>query len=255
MATTGNNNNAAHFTELESNATDSREVGSCGSTLELCLAVLGSFLMWVDLYSVLQTFNWKRSAEWNCRIISATHGAVSATLCLTSGVILGPWPFNYIGYPPSILHCNIIIISIGYFLFDMAWCLYMKTEGLVMVCHHAITLFGLLYVVFYNLYGCEITTVLGSSEVTNPILQLRWFMKETGRLNAVRFLDFTFLSCFITIRLVAGTVYYAAVMLSPDVNFIGKGGGSAIYGVSVIFGIQLVLYVNRKYFVKTAKTD
>lgn len=222
---------------------------------DIVLAVVGSFLLWTDFYFFLHVINRKCSAEWNCRIVTAIHGALSASLCLVSVVVLGPWPFNYLGEKSTEFHTAIMIISLGYFLFDFSWCMYMQTEGRVMLAHHVVSLLGLAYVLYQGRYGSELTAVMGASECTNPLLQLRWFMKETGHYTGKKaiLVDYLFVSLFWAARLGAGSVFHYVCQTSPKLNLFVKAGGQAFYIISVVFGIQILLFFYRKYLKKKPK--
>lgn len=226
---------------------------------DILLAVIGSFLLWSDLYLLLHSLNYRCSAEWNCRIITAIHGALSAGLCLLSAVILGPWPFSYLGEQSTEFHTVIMIISLGYFLFDFVWCMYMQTEGPVMLAHHVVSVLGLAYVLYQGCYGSELTAVMGASECTNPLLQLRWFMKETGHYTGTKavIVDYLFVSLFWAARLGAGSVFHYVCQTSSKLNLIVKAGGQAFYIISLVFGVQLLMFFYRKYLKKKQqrKTD
>jgi hypothetical protein len=230
----------------------------CGCCKDVALAVLGSLLLWVNLYFIVCVVNHDKSAEWNCRIIAGSHGALSATLCFISAFIVGPWPFMYIGYSPNPLHCTIIVISFGYFLFDLIWCLYMKTEGIVMLAHHILSLYGFFHGLLFNLYGCELIAVLGASEFTNPILQYRWFLKQKGQYtgNLAVLIDFGFVLLFFAARVVVGSAFLVWTLLSPRMEPIAKLGGAMMYTVGVIFSCHLAKFICRKYiFHRPLKDD
>lgn len=231
---------------LKSGVTRGRHGGDLG------LAVLGSFLLWTDFYFIIHLLNRRCSAEWNCRIITGVHGALSAGLCLISALVVGPWPFSYLGEKSTELHTAIMIISLGYFLFDFLWCLYMKTEGRVMLAHHIVSLLGLAYVLHHGRYGSELTAVMGASECTNPLLQLRWFMKETHNYTGKKaaLVDYLFVLLFLSARLGVGTVFHYVCQTSPKLNLFVKAGGQAFYIISVIFGVQVCLFFYRKYLKK-----
>lgn len=226
---------------------------ACGfSCKDVVLASLGSFLLWLSLYNIIHSVNRKQSAEWSSRIIAGFHGTVSALACFISAFILGPWPFSYIGYPPNPLHCTIIIISLGYFVFDLIWCLYMQTEELIMLLHHLLSVLGLVYVLWFNIYGCEITSILGASEFTNPLLQLRWFMKRAGKYTgkAEILIDCAFFFFFISARVIVGTALYLRLLLSPRMETFAKVSGGCMHCVGVVFSIHLALFFHRKYIKK-----
>lgn len=243
--------------EVQSNWTRTLHCACDYQCSDVVLAILGSFLVWLNIYNCIYVVNHKHSAEWNCRMVAGLHGTCSAILCFISAFILGPWPFSYIGYPPNSLHCNIIVISFGYFLFDLLWCLYMKTEGLVMLTHHVLSILGLMYVMRYNIYGCESTAILGASEFTNPLLQLRWFLKQSKKYSGdvALIIDWSFVVFFFGARVVVGSALYVWLMLSPRMEVIAKLGGTMMHCVGVIFSIHLGMFIHRKYIKKKPTVD
>ena len=115
-----------------------------------------------------------------------------------------------------------------------------------------VSLLGLAYVLHQGRYGSELTAVMGASESTNPLLQLRWFLKETGHYTGRKALliDYLFVSLFLGARLGVGTVFHYVCQTSPKLNLIVKAGGQAFYIISVVFGVQLGLFFYRKYLKK-----
>lgn len=212
-------------------------------------ASLGSLLLWADFYFLLHALNHSCSAEWNCRIVTAVHSVAATFLCFSSACVFGPWPFTHLGKPNTSLHVAILVISLGYFLFDLIWCLYMRTEGLVMLAHHLISLLGCAYCLHQGKYGSEISAVMGASEVTNPLLQLRWFMKQTSlyRGMVAAAVDWSFVAMFWGARLIVGSVFHFICQTSPELDLVAKAGGQALYIISWVFGIQLLWFIYKKY--------
>lgn len=225
-------------------------VDSCKQ--DLLFASIGSFLMWTDFYFILHAFNYRYSAEWNCRIVTTVHAMIVALLCLSSACLFGPWPFSYIGEPNTHLHNMIAVISLGYFLFDFSWCVCMKTEGPVMLAHHVVSIVGMVYMLYQDRFGSEVTAVVGASEFTNPLLQLRWFMKTSGRYSGkiAVVIDWAFVFFFCVARLGVGSAFHYVCQTSPKLDLFVKAGGQAFYIISWIFGIQLLVYIHRKYIRK-----
>lgn len=218
------------------------------------IAVLGSLLLWSNIYLLLYTLlRPLRSAEWTCRIVTTLHAFLLSGLGLASTFFLGPWPFHYLGQPNTQLHTDTVVLSLGYFLFDFTWCVSMQTEGWVMLLHHAVSLFGFGYVLYSGRYGCEITGVLGASELTNPLLQLRWFLKHSDMYSGVveRAIDWTFASLFCSIRLGVGSAFFFTFFFSPEVDTVPRWGATAFYVISVVFSIQIALYMYHKYFMRS----
>ncbi len=227
----------------------------CGECKDVALAVTGSSLFWFVFYNLICIFCPRLDPDWTIRIVAGLHGTISAFMCFVSAFFLGPWPFSYIGYPPLEFHCNIIVFSCGYFIFDILWCLYMNTEELIMLLHHFFSLYGFIHVFIFNIYGCEVIAILGSSEFTNPILQFRWFMKQFGFYygNWAKFIDFSFVFFFISARQVAGLVLLIWLCLSARMSLIAKFGGWIMYSLSMVFSIHLIMFIHRKYLLKNAK--
>ena len=221
----------------------------------LLLAAIGSFLAWMDIYFVIHALNRKRSTEWNCRIVTILHALISTSLCLTSATIVGPWPFSHVGEPNTSMHNMIMVISLGYFLFDFVWCLYAQTEGSVMLAHHFVSILSLMYSLYSGRVGNELVAVMGASEITNPLLQLRWFLKQIGHYNGIlaKTMDLVFVLLFWFCRLVVGSVFHYVCQTSPKLDLVGKGGGQAFYIISLIFGVQLLMFYYKKY-IKKRKT-
>lgn len=215
----------------------------------LGFAAIGSFLAWTDAYFILHVLNRRCSAEWNCRLVTVTHALLSTALCFASAVLIGPWPFSHVGEANTTLHTTIMVISLGYFLFDFIWSLYMQSESKVMLAHHLVSILGFMHCLYAGKGGCELTAVMGASEITNPLLQLRWFLKETGLYKGrlVKIIDSAFVFIFVFFRLGLGTVFHYVCQTSPKLDLVIKGGGQAFYIISFIFCIQLVLFYYKKH--------
>ncbi len=236
----------------EVNATELPYQCGCGQCTDVTLAITGSCLFWFTFYNSILIFCPRLNPDWTIRIVAGLHGTISAFLCFVSAFLLGPWPFSYIGFPPTEFHCNIFVFSCGYFIFDILWCLYMKTEELIMLLHHLFSLYGFVHVFIFNIYGCEVIAILGSSEFTNPILQFRWFMKQGGFYHGdwAKFIDFSFVFFFLSARLVAGLVLLVWLCLSSRMSLIAKFGGWIMYSLSVAFSVNLIMFIHRKYILK-----
>ena len=119
-----------------------------------------------------------------------------------------------------------------------------------MLLHHVVSIFGFGYVLYSGKYGCEITGVLGASEVTNPLLQLRWFLIQNGLYTGAleRAVDWSFASLFCCVRLGVGSPFFFVFFFSPQIDTVARVGGTAFYVINVMFSVQIVLFVQRKYF-------
>ena len=208
-------------------------------------ALSTSFFIWTGLYFCVCVLNRKCSPEWNCRIVAFIHASLATILSFISAVLIGPWPLNYIGQENLPFHAAIITISAGYFLYDILWCLWYRTEGPVVLAHHVVSIFGLCYTLFIGWYGCETSAIIGISEVSNPLLQMGWFFKESGRYKSYNMAAYAFVIVFFCARLGLGTVLFIHVQINPDVALIFKLGGQAFHIINIIFCIQIIFFIKK----------
>ena len=208
-------------------------------------AAVGSCLAWTNLYLVLHILNGHVSREFTNRLVTVVHGAVisgvSAAAAISEGLCLAECAQS-----SSPLHNTIIIVSLGYFVFDFLWCLYTKSEeSCVMLAHHVITIIAFLYVLRQGMYGCETVALLAISELTNPLLQLRWFLKYYGKHRGIVaiLVDWTFALAFWFLRLVLGTILFANFVQNPQADVLAKATFTAFFAVSAIFSIQIAQYI------------
>ncbi len=141
-----------------------------------------------------------------------------------------------------------MVFSLGYFIFDMAWCVYFRTEGLVMLAHHTMSILGILLTLWLGESGIESCAVLFGSEITNPLLQTRWFLKHSGRYDSFLgdVVDVLFVLLFVFMRIfVGGTMLYCE-LISPRPKFIIKWGGVAMYALSWVFMVDISRFAYRK---------
>ncbi|KFQ57943.1 Transmembrane protein 136, partial [Pelecanus crispus] len=102
----------------------------------LPLRVACSLLAWLSLYAWFCHRYKHRSYEWSCRLVTLTHGILATCLSAYIGFIDGPWPLSHPGSPNTTLQVHVLCLSLGYFLFDLCWCVYFQTEGALMLAHH-----------------------------------------------------------------------------------------------------------------------
>ncbi|KFV92598.1 Transmembrane protein 136, partial [Eurypyga helias] len=101
--------------------------------VSIALQVTGSLAAWLCLYACFCAWNRHRSCEWSCRLVTLLHGVV--VTCLSGYVALwdGPWPLTHAGSPNTPLQIHVLSLTLGYFIFDLGWCLYFQTEGDLML--------------------------------------------------------------------------------------------------------------------------
>ncbi|CAI9723455.1 domain-containing 5-like [Octopus vulgaris] len=136
--------------------------------------------LWTSLYCFVCYFWRSKSYEWSCRSVSLLHALLITSLSYYCTFIQGPWPFTDAGGPNTPFQESIAIISVGYFIFDFFWCLYFQTDGQTMLCHHFVSIIALAICLITGSYGTEIVATIFGSEISNPLLQCRWFLKYSG---------------------------------------------------------------------------
>ncbi|XP_065180934.1 TLC domain-containing protein 5-like [Sycon ciliatum] len=211
-----------------------------------------SFAFWSSLYATANWFNPKRSSEWNCRIVTFIHGVVLVICTSWSVFVIGPVPYRQeaLGLKTSALQENLLIISFGYFLFDLLWCLVMQTEGLLMLVHHLTTVVSIASMLFIGVSGAEGTATLLGTEISNPCLQARWFLKQTASYESTlgTYVDLTFVLLFVVVRIGVGGWLFVVTMASPKVLLAVKLGGVVLYGISLLFLGQILQFAYRKFY-------
>ena len=219
------------------------------------LAALSCFFLWTTLYYMICAFNNKRSLEWNCRIITVCHGILSCTICLYCGIIVGPWPFDALGDPNTHLQTLCIAITLGYFLFDFIWCILMKTEGIDMLLHHITSICGLALSLYLESSGAELIATIFGSEISNPSLQLRWFLRAVGKYETTfaKANDIVFIMLFLCIRIGLGALLFFYTLSSPKPDILIKVGGVALYNISLVWMLLILRFAKRRFFGKRRK--
>ncbi|XP_069390724.1 TLC domain-containing protein 5a isoform X3 [Paralichthys olivaceus] len=172
---------------------------------------------WASFYFILCYVNGSRSYEWNCRLVTLVHGILAVCITAYIGYVDGPWPFTY-------------------------------PEGPVMLAHHTMSILGILLTLWLGESGIESCAVLFGSEITNPLLQARWFLKQTGHYRSLlgNVVDVLFVLLFVVMRIfVGGTMLYCE-LISPRPRFFIKCGGVAMYALSWVFMVDIVRFARRK---------
>ena len=112
-----------------------------------------------------------------------------------------------------------------------------------------VSLFGLFCTTIAQKWGTELVAVIAGTELTNPILQMRWFVKESGGGGGCMFtvIDAIFTLLFGAIRLILGTVMTVYYVRHPQPDFLGRMGAFLIYGLGWVFYYYILSYAFKKY--------
>ena len=213
--------------------------------------VLLSVSAWSVFYFVVLKTNKSRSLIWNCRLVALAH-SLTAVGIVNLAIILDDNPFKHLGEKNTRFQNAALIASAGYFIFDLIWCIVMGTEGILMLMHHVISILSLIGGLYLNHSGAEIAVTLWGSELTNPFLQIRWFLKELKQYNTRCGMinDFIFVGIFGFSRVCIGSGLAYLFYFADKTILVIKMFGFLFYGISLIWMWQIMKFINYKYFSK-----
>lgn len=247
------------------------------------LEVLCSLTGWFALYQWFCRACAHRRSEWNCRLVTLSHGVLIVLLTGYVAFVDGPWPFTHAGRKPqfcsSAFQCSVreqirdvspylpppscgrpagtentdlqtfsLEVCLGYFFFDLGWCVYNRSEGPVMMAHHAASIAGLLLALLTGVSGCETCAVIFGSELTNPLLQMRWFLRQLGLYDSLLgdAVDLLFIFLFATVRIGVGTAMFYCELTSPRTTAVMKLGGVVMYTIAWVFMVDIARFGYKK---------
>lgn len=131
-------------------------------------------------------------------------------------------------------------VSLGYFLFDLAFCTYYRDEKMLMLVHHFSSILGLLYGLLTGVSGAEVVATVAGAEITNPSLHTRWFVLHSNQYRGSTLAlvnDIVFTATFFAARVLVGTVLTFMVLTSPRVHWPVKVGGVILYILGIVWFI------------------
>ncbi|XP_032636271.1 TLC domain-containing protein 5-like [Chelonoidis abingdonii] len=212
------------------------------------LRVTCSLISWLSLYTWFCHQYKHRSYEWSCRLVTLTHGVLATCLSAYIGFIDGPWPLTHPGSPNTLLQVHGLCLSLGYFLFDLGWCVYFQAEGALMLAHHMVSIVGITVSLALGESAAEVNAVIFGSEITNPLLQARWFLREMGLYHSFTgdVVDFFFVALFTGVRIGVGAWLMYCELVSPKPRWFVKVGGVIMYVVSWVFMVSICRFARRK---------
>ncbi|CAG9762801.1 unnamed protein product [Ceutorhynchus assimilis] len=210
--------------------------------------MLISAVTWRLIYVLLRAYLKERPPLFSCRICSFIHGFVAAFMGINQ-CFLFDWPFEHPEWKTSYLQTFILNMSWGYFIHDTFWMLKYEREDKTMMCHHLICIFALTRIIFKGYSGAQTTCALGCMELTNPFLQIRWFLRTYGFQSAPVFYstEISFFLVFIVVRLILGTYFLTVIVKQPNNDWDFIFMSVAIYAVSWMFVFTMVKYFFKKY--------
>lgn len=154
------------------------------------------------------------------------------------------------GGKSNILEVFTMVVCLGYFMYDFCWCVWFyDSSTAVMLAHHLVSIAGISASLMSGYSGTEIGTCIFLGELSNPMLQLRYFMRQSGIKDGILYElnELTFLMTFIVCRAGIGSYLTFCHVMHPLPHVFFKIGGVALYVVSWIFIVQLLTIVFHKY--------
>ena len=118
-----------------------------------------------------------------------------------------------------------------------------------MLFHHILSIYGTSFVLYRGLNGAELMATICGSEMTNPFLQVRWFLHESnhhrtwyGEVNTV-----IFILLFTVTRVCVGTWFIIIYIQHPRPDLAAKLGSMSFYIVSIVFWVHIVRYALKHF--------
>lgn len=208
--------------------------------------ILTSVILWAGLYKSFLLFFSDRDPEFSSRIVTLIHGSTTALFgmqqCFLNELLFGD-------QSQTTAQTTLLIYSLGYFIFDVAWCLYYQTETKLMMFHHIFSTIAIYRVILKEYPGAQSACALGCMEVSNPLLQIRWYIRTFGYHHSPIFtaVEVMFVIVFACVRLFFGTFFTVMVVMHPYDTFEFKILCVGLYVISWMFMIQMFNYILQKY--------
>jgi len=134
------------------------------------------------------------------------------------------------------------------FLFLLGW-------DVVVVLHHFISVVANVVVLYRGTNGTEMMATLLGTEITNPLMQIRFFLRydrasagDPVNMFFRRVVEWSFFVLFTVMRIILGSVFVHRYMSHPRPDWVAQFLVCSIYLISWVFWVNIVLYAYRKYF-------
>lgn len=117
-----------------------------------------------------------------------------------------------------------------------------------MLAHHVASVAGILLALLMGVSGCETCGVIFGSEITNPLLQARWFLRRLGLYDGLLgdAVDLLFISLFAAVRVGVGTAMFYCELASPRTTLVMKLGGVVMYAIAWAFMVDIARFGYKK---------
>ena len=144
----------------------------------------------------------------------------------------------------------VITVSLGCFLFESGFIVcHQEQKSTVMIWHHIFSVLGFATFLYIGKSGAEVCTVTFGAEITNPLVLLRWLMRDANCKNMyVVPLELIFAGTFVIFRIIFGSYFLYCGILNPKLDWVIKLFGLALYFVSWAFVVEIFGYHAKKIF-------
>ncbi|XP_033636682.1 TLC domain-containing protein 5-like [Asterias rubens] len=218
-------------------------------------AVIISFITWTVLFWLIFFLQPHRSYRWNGRMVACIHGIVISLLSLVFGIWFNPSPFTEPGSESNVYEVLVMVICLGYFIFDSFWCLWSNVYGKetnLFIIHHMVAFAGMVTSLYLGVSGTETNSTIFLAEVTNPLMQFRWFMREVGlKVHNVWYEinDFIFIVTYLTLRVGLSLYLAYCEVIHPQPTDIFKFLAVSFTVMNIILSVGIAQFAYRKYTV------
>ncbi|CAH1405633.1 unnamed protein product [Nezara viridula] len=220
--------------------------------------IFSNSIIQITTFSAISTFCWyavykkfrqlyKWEEEFCARVVAAIHAVIVVILSFIS-IKYGPDPIYSPGEDNTDLQVLTMLVSIGYFVYDFGWCIKHQPEPKIMLYHHLASICAIYYILLHGSSGSEAVGGLGSLELTNPLLQIRWLLRYLGYMDTIvyKVIEVTFFILFLLVRLGYGSWLLIAVVGSQKSAIPVKICTILLYLISLAFIYSIGRFVIRK---------
>ncbi len=118
-----------------------------------------------------------------------------------------------------------------------------------MLLHHVFSILGITAVLLRGNSGTEMMAAIFGAEITNPLLQVRWFLRTLGKHKTwyYEINDILFMSLFGIMRLGVGSNLLYTYLSNPKPDIPCKTCAVIFYMIGMLFWIMIVRYAYTKY--------
>lgn len=190
----------------------------------------------------------RQSEEWNCRILTFFHGSIVSYSAIRD-IIANGEHMHFHNYPLSEEQQLYLSFMLSYFLFDLSWIRLFGNESWVIYFHHISSILIITKIISTKFGGLIVPFGVAGLEMTNPYLQMRWFLRTYGYLNTPihTIVELWLFFAFFFLRVIIGSILLYYTQLNAKVDIYMKLLFTCIYLVSLILAWDIYRYFHKRY--------